>query len=167
MAKKVISLNKEPHIVLYLYNGMQKGLVEKISIKMKIVFIYIIVLFFTASCVQKESGSISNKKNRNGIFNEQWNQIKKTRSKEEEKELVYKFMEFLKTNDYVISNPTYTSDNGAVKPFSEMFNDKKASQLKSINIEIINDNEEGDNKHIKLINWKPIDTKSALMFLRE
>ncbi|AMP98709.1 hypothetical protein AY601_1800 [Pedobacter cryoconitis] len=134
---------------------------------MKTVFVYIIVLFFTASCVQKESGSISNKKNMNGILNDQWDQIKRARSKEEEKELVYKFMEFLKTMDYAISNPTYISNNGAVKPFSEMFDDKKGDQLKGINIEIINDNELGDNKHIKLVNWKPIDNKSALMFLRE
>lgn len=48
-----------------------------------------------------------------------------------------------------------------------MFDDKKGDQLKGINIEIINDNEEGDNKHIKLVNWKPIDNKFALMFLRE
>lgn len=96
---------------------MQKGLREKISIKMKTVFIYIIVLFFTASCVQKESGSISNKKNMNGILNDQWDQIKRARSKEEERELVYKFMEFLKTMDYAISNPTYISNNGAVNLF--------------------------------------------------
>lgn len=38
---------------------------NKTIIQMKTVFIYIIVLFFKASCVQKESGSISNKKNRN------------------------------------------------------------------------------------------------------
>ncbi|WP_367867097.1 hypothetical protein [Pedobacter sp. WC2423] len=134
---------------------------------MKTVITYIIVLFFTASCVQKGESSISSKKNMNKIFNDQWNHIKKAKSKEEEKELVYKFMEFLKTKDYAISNPTYVSSNGDIKPFSEMFNDKKADQLKSINIEIINDNEEGDNKHIKLINWKPIDNESALMFLRE
>ncbi|MBB5645155.1 hypothetical protein [Pedobacter cryoconitis] len=134
---------------------------------MKTVITYIIVLFFTASCVQKEESSISNKKNMNRIFNDQWNQIKKARNKEEEKELIYKFMEFLKTKDYAISNPTYISSNGDVKPFSEMFNDKKADQLKSINVEIINDNAEGKDKHIKLINWKPIDNESALMFLRE
>lgn len=134
---------------------------------MKTVITYIIVLFFTASCVQKGESSISNKKDMNIIFNDQWNHIKKAKDKEEEKELVYKFMEFLKTKDYVISNPTYISSDGAVKPFSEMFNDTKADQLNSINIEIINDNEEGDNKNIKLINWKPIDNESALMFLRE
>lgn len=134
---------------------------------MKTVITYIIVLFFTASCVQKEEGSISNKKNMNRIFNDQWNQIKKAKSREEEKELVYKFMEFLKMKDYAISNPTYVSSNGDVKPFSEMFDDKEAGQLKSISIEIINDNAEGEDKHIILINWKPIDNESALMFLRE
>lgn len=134
---------------------------------MKTVITYIIVLFFTISCVQKERSSISNKENMNRIFNDQWNQIKKARDKEEEKDLVYKFMEFLKTKDYSISNPTYTSYSGDIKPFSELFSDKKANQLKSVNIEIINDNEEGENKLIKLINWKPIDNESALMFLRE
>jgi hypothetical protein len=134
---------------------------------MKTVITYIIVLFFTASCIQKAEKSISNKKDMNIIFNDQWNQIKKAKSKEEEKELVYKFMEFLKTKDYAISNPTYISNNGDVKPFSEMFDDKQANQLKGINIEIINDNEVGENKHIKLINWKPIDNESAFMFLRE
>lgn len=134
---------------------------------MKTVITYIIVLFFTTSCVQKESSSVSNKENMNRIFNDQWNKIKKARDKEEEKDLVHKFMEFLKAKDYSISNPTYTSYSGAIKPFSELFSDKKASQLKSINIEIINDNEEGKNKLIKLINWKPIDNESALMFLRE
>lgn len=134
---------------------------------MKTVITYIIVLFFTASCVQKEKSSISNEKNMNRILNDQWNRIKKAKNKEEEKELVYKFMEFLKSKDYTISNPIYISSNGDVKPFSEMFDDKEADQLKSINIEIINDNEEGDNKHIKLIDWKPIDNESALMFLRE
>lgn len=134
---------------------------------MKTVITYIIVLFFTASCVQKEENSISNKKDMDRIFNDQWNQIKKAKDKEEEKELIYKFMEFLKIKDYAISNPTYISNNGDVKPFSEMFDDKEAGQIKSINIEIINDNEEGENKRIKLINWKPIDNESALMFLRE
>ena len=137
------------------------------KISIKIVITYIIVLFFTVSCVQKEVSSISNEKNMDGIFNDRWNQIKNAKDKEEEKELVYKFMQFLKTKDYTISNPTYVSSNGAVKPFSEMFNDTKADQLKSINIEIINDNEEGEDKRIKLMNWKPIDNESALMFLRE
>lgn len=134
---------------------------------MKKVITYIIVLFFSASCVQKEPGSSSNRENMSRIFNDQWNQIKKARNKEEEKDLVYKFMEFLKTKDYAISNPTYVSYNGVLKPFSEMFDDKKADQLKSINIEIINDKEEGENKLIKLIDWKPVDNESALMFLRE
>lgn len=137
------------------------------KISIKIVITYIIALFFTVSCVQKEVSSISNEKNMDGIFNDRWDQIKNAKDKEEEKELVYKFMQFLKMKDYAISNPTYVSSNGAVKPFSEMFDDTKADQLKSINIEIINDNEEGEDKRIKLMNWKPIDNESAVMFLRE
>jgi hypothetical protein len=132
---------------------------------MKAKIFYIIILFLNMSCHQNKDKTMASDKNIPISFITQWNQLKNVKDSKNEKELVIKFIKSLHEKGYGIANPTYINYNEKTTPLTSIFDDKKPELLKGINIEVLD--RKGGNPSEKLSNWKPIDYKSALLFLQE
>ncbi|MBE5317926.1 hypothetical protein IM793_02045 [Pedobacter sp. MR2016-19] len=131
---------------------------------MKAKIFFIIILFLNISCRQNKDTMASNE-NTNTSFKVQWDQLKAERDKKKEKNLVVKFIKLVQEKNYGIANPTYVNYNGKTAPLSNLFDDEKPDQLKGVNIEILD--RKGIAPNEKLGNWKPLDYKSAMLFLQE
>lgn len=132
---------------------------------MKAKIFYIIILFLNMSCHQNKEKTMSSDKSIYISFNTEWNQLKNAKDSKNEKELVIKFIKSIQEKGYGIANPTYVNHNEKTAQLTSIFDDKKPELLKSISIEILD--RKGIKPNEKLSDWKPIDYKSALLFLQE
>ena len=129
------------------------------------IFYLILLILTNVSCSENKDNATVLNKNLPVSISQRWDQLKKGKDQKNEKALVIEFIKSIQEKGYGIANPTYVSYDGKVSPLTDIFDDKKPALLKSVSIEVID--RKGLNHKEKLINWKPKDYKSALLFLQE
>jgi len=129
------------------------------------IFYLILLILTNVSCSENKDKATVLNKNLPVSISQRWDQLKKGKDQKNEKALVIEFIKSIQEKGYGIANPTYVSYDGKVSPLTDIFDDKKPALLKSVSIEVID--RKGLNHKEKLINWKPKDYKSALLFLQE
>jgi len=129
------------------------------------IFYLILLILTNVSCSENKDNATVLNKNRPVSISQRWDQLKKGKDQKNEKALVIEFIKSIQEKGYGIANPTYVNHNRKTSPLIGIFDDEKPVLLKSVSIEVID--RKGLNHKEKLINWKPKDYKSALLFLQE
>lgn len=129
------------------------------------IFYMILLILTNVSCSENKDKAKALNKNLPVSISQRWDQLKKGKDKKNEKALVIEFIKAVQEKGYGIANPTYESYDGKVSPLTGIVDDKKPALLKRVSVEVMDRKE--PNRNQKLIDWKPQDYKSALLFLQE